>query len=265
MKKEDLEIGKIYYWSYLSRHTFLNKIEELKPYIKVKYLYINSFFSSFSEGIAGFNESVREATPEEIHWFECCEKTNKFISREEAMKSFKPQFVLPKYWWVEIENEEQLKVYKDYFSGKIYAKLHVGINLGYIKSDVCGIGYIRNLIPRSKQNNTKITFEQFKKHVLKEEEQPYKILKQEGDKILQVQNSEGSIFDIGDIITPTIIDSANRGRAFKITGFRWNNAKDTLCAVTKTHSNGISIDKIEHYIEVDTFVLPEKWCVKADK
>lgn len=76
----------------------------------------------------------------------------------------------------------------------------------------------------------------------------------------KVISSDGEIFTVGDIITPTIKNSVNKGKPFKIKYFRWNNSKTFICAVTSTHSNGIGIDKIQLYIKPKSeFVLPEKW------
>ncbi len=71
-----------------------------------------------------------------------------------------------------------------------------------------------------------------------------------GTTIVQVQCSEGGIYQLGDKITVFTKDSSNKGRVLTIKGFRWNNAKTNLCAITELHTpNGIGLDKIELYSE----------------
>lgn len=63
-----------------------------------------------------------------------------------------------------------------------------------------------------------------------------------------VQNKEGAIFTLRDVITPTIDNSLNKGKPFEIIGFRWNTNKTEICAITEVHTPyGIGIDKIELY------------------
>ena len=65
--------------------------------------------------------------------------------------------------------------------------------------------------------------------------------------INSVINEEGNIFMIDDTITT--LEGVNKGKSFIIVGFRLNKAKTMICAITNVHSNGIGIDKIEHFIE----------------
>lgn len=82
-----------------------------------------------------------------------------------------------------------------------------------------------------------------------------KVLEKEGidlniGKIIRVKSSEGAIFELGDKITVFTKDSPNKGKVFTIKGFRWNNAKTNICAITELHSKyGIGLDKIELYSE----------------
>ena len=154
-----------------------------------------------------------------------------------------------------------------------------------VKSGISGIvtkGY--NSTPTTSYGSTfgnEITFEQFKKYVLKED---VEVLEEPKDKVLlsransnhnsqtltitKVESSEGAIYQLGDKIRVFTKDSSNKSKVFTIKGFRWNNAKTNICAITELHTtNGIGLDKIELYSEpvikiVEDFKLPEKWCVK---
>ena len=59
----------------------------------------------------GFEKDMIEATPEEKHWLETCIKANEFVSYEEAMKTFIPEYV------------EAIQQSDGYTIGKIYKNL----------------------------------------------------------------------------------------------------------------------------------------------
>lgn len=82
--------------------------------------------------------------------------------------------------------------------------------------------------------------------------------------IKTVEDKNGSIYKIGDTIRIFEKSCASYDQVFKILKFRWNVDRTHICAVTSKHSNGIRLDWIEHYIEKPKFVLPEKWCIKAN-
>ena len=85
-----------------------------------------------------------------------------------------------------------------------------------------------------------ITTEQFRKYVLKkQDENTSKFI---NDKT--VINKEGEVFKVGDIIK-----SINSNLKDKIIDFRWKNDKSEICAVLPNIPNGIGIDKIELYVE----------------
>lgn len=66
--------------------------------------------------------------------------------------------------------------------------------------------------------------------------------------IYSVRNTEGNVFIIDDEIIPINKKNANRKLPLKITGFRQNN--DQIFALNKiATAYGISVDKIEHYID----------------
>lgn len=118
---------------------------------------------------------------------------------------------------------------------------------------------------------TEITFEQFKKYVLKEEikkliplqlaaiEHPnlvksksFEILQKQPitNEIISVANNEGNIFMIGDEIISTRSKNKNSNRISKIVKFRKNSVNDNILVIgDHYYKTGVSIDKIEHYIK----------------
>ena len=278
MNKEDLKDGDIFVSGLLNN--FINKKGTTYSIEENKY----SKTAIFQKNQTGFSyDCLREPTPEQKHWLETCIKANKFISYDEAMKTFIPEYVEC------IIIDSSIKI------GKIYKCLGIH-NSGEYKNcyKISGHNSIPNapyLINQFKPSIKEAYDAQFKKEVVKVK--PFEILSykkfnpqscvynlnKDGDyvdvfnnkldlnanrtTINSVINEEGNIFMIGDMITPTIENSPNKGKGFKITGFRLNIDKSMICAITDTHTPyGIGIDKIEHFIEKDEFVLPEKWCLK---
>lgn len=92
LKKEDLIEGKIYKVYQQKEFKFIVKKDNGNNYICLNPRKLeNPFFSK------GFNFSPTSydyelATPEESYWLEECIKANKFIPKEEALKSFKQEF-----------------------------------------------------------------------------------------------------------------------------------------------------------------------------
>lgn len=91
LQKSDLKEGDIYVSdpSYDDSYTYLNK-HSLNGRgfgfnLKLKKDFRSDWLLSY--------KNMREATPEEKHWLETCIKADKFISYEEAMKSFIPEYV----------------------------------------------------------------------------------------------------------------------------------------------------------------------------
>lgn len=326
LRKSDLKEGEIYKQLELNYIFLYNK---------------NETNNSFNDGTAictyapryckrwsgnGFIAPMIEATPEEKHWLKECIKADKFVSYEEAMKTFipeyvecvkpnnwkqtiqendgnlifksdfkssctrqvidslktkdfqfkpstkeaydaqfvvkEPEFVLPEIWWVRITKENLEDVCK-FLGFEPYEKA-VGYIAGMVKHYRTGkIEKSWNATPTTIYGSTfgdEITTEQFRKYVLKEEpvvyEEPkdtvlqFNQIRGKGTIIVQVQCSEGGIYKIGDKITVFDKTSPNKGKPFTIKGFRWNNTKTKLCAVTELHTpNGIGLDKIELYLE----------------
>ena len=345
IKKEELKDGEIYYvsttygfWmiglvtksnngdnscdSFRGNATYIDKEEE-------------ELIKDSSWCYEAFDRTYRLATLEEKHWLETCIKVDKFITFEEAMKTFvteyyeyinnedtswklgkiyklnenkklnfesgkectfgdyytsanlfkpstkeaydaqfvvkEPKFVLPEKWCLKITKENldfckslennELKFHKNY-------PYSIGGYYSPIPNKDCN-GFIN--IPK---NYTEITFEQFKKYVLKEEIVEEKVIEplpqfkviETIETITKVENNEGNQFFIGDVVI------SSNGTIQTIESFDYNKAKTNIIAFTNKQSilgNGIGIDKIEHYIEPkveveDDFILPEKWCIKRD-
>lgn len=329
IKKKELKDGDIFV-AQMSNYHFLNKEGtefslDLKTdnTIKVERLIKGSGFSY---------KNIRMATPEEKHWLESCITADKFITFEEAMKTFiseyyeyihkedsswkigkiykvnndgsfnfesgrvceygnyyknsnyfkpstkeaydaqfvvkEPEFVLPKKWCLKITKENldfckslennELKFHKNY-------TYSIGAYYSPIPNKDCN-GFIN--IPK---NYTEITFEQFKKYVLKEEIVEEKVIEplpqfkviETIETITKVENNEGNQFFIGDKVIN------NGGVIANIQKFEYNVHKTNILAVMTT-GNVIGIDKIEHYIEPkvevkDDFILPENWHIVITK
>ena len=274
----------------------------------------NKFEINTSWAYKSDTRTYRLATPEEKHWLNCCITANKFITFEEAMKTFipeyvectlqqicsdyklgeiykvsstsqnvnkieshnnqgmafyqmnkhrfkpstkeaydaqfvvkEPEFVLPEKLCIKITKENldfckslennELKFHKNY-------PYSIGGYYSPIPNKDCN-GFIN--IPK---NYTEITFEQFKKYVLKEEIVEEKVIEplpqfkviETIETITKVENNEGNQFFIGDVV---ISDS---GFVQTIKSFRYNVNKDNVLATTNV-CNQISIARLEHYIE----------------
>lgn len=353
LQKSDLKVSKIYKLKAHNRE-YLYRISDMRTSMTLcndGYLIIDTnHFNKISNisqshdfADAKYIETKEKyefynATEEEKHWLETCIKENKFISYEEAMETFipeyveciktvtgitigkilpvknnmiidgtfnnysikainiykyfkpstkeaydaqfvvkEPEFVLPEKWYVKDISKNEIDIVCKY-GNKMWSTPNY--NCKTWKPTVLGKILIGNYSSGRpyfvnndfSHNHIEITFDQFKQYVLKEQ------LEEPKDKILEVnhlsqatkvESSEGSIFKIGDKITVFTHDSPNKGKVFTIKGFRWNNAKTNICAVTELHTpNGIGLDKIELYIEpkvkiVDDFVLPENWYIKV--
>lgn len=244
MNREDLKDGEIYIninSKYLFKYCKSNNYNERIGYsyrmIDNKDLQRNSYHNHQS--------SLRDATSEEKHHLECCIKKDKFVSYDEAMLTFIKEFVLPEKWCINRQNQpEVIKWFNENNSSgrNDYDKDLLGV---YTHYPSWGAGC--HTYHKIDQNYTEITIGQFKQHVLKENKLPYRILKQQGNNILQVSNQEGSIFDIGDNITSL---KSNYKKNSNILSFRISQNNGNLLAVgDHYYKTGISIDKIEHYIE----------------
>ena len=259
IKREDLIIGEIY-TQYFDNYNYVFLMTNNNTHIAVtkSNIFQRKFMKYWNSN--NFTKLMTEATPEEKHWFETCIKEDKFVSYEDAMKSFKPEFVLPEKWCIKTTNMDQEA--KNWFLNK---QKFLGFGLNYYGNcpfhDTENLNNFGGLSVRFKPNfpNVEITLEQFKKYVLNKKEEVMetpknKIIKSTSKggirRIDSVECSEGGVYKIGDKITVFTKNSPHKGKVFTIRGFRWNNAKTNICAITELHTlNGIGLDKIELYIE----------------
>lgn len=319
LEKKDLVDGEIYIciitsinYKYLIKKTKDLHCDNIEILPLKKQLY-------FKGGFDNSNNQFFEATPEEKHWLEVCIAANSFISYEEAMKTFIPEyvecireetiygfygklkiiykvidwnhsisdcmlegttsdftskkrfkpstkeaydaqfivkeseFVLPEKWQIK-RNEENHEIINNWMNNHHKGKITNSTN--YISSNYFANNFNLSKLVNKQDDVIEITFEQFKKYVLKEqlEEPKDKVLHStsiSGNyKITKVESSEGAIYQLGDEITVFIKDSKNKGKLFTITGFRWSKDKSQICALTSTHwEYGIGLDKIELYSE----------------
>ena len=308
IKKEELVEGEIYKISFNSLEYISKMTENLYNCINIR-VGNNILYKS-----GNFNNSellFSQATPEEKHWLNTCIKLDKFITFEEAMKTFIPEFVLPEKWFIKSTEKTYKDIYNFINSNYHFIRydfLHwerrKEWNKANIESYVCFPGVSdRNYHQYNPKNYKEITFEQFKKYVLKEiepvmlktkiESKPFEILsivnnitkeqldlKKDGyfrskyssihlnnvnDKysIVSVANKEGNIFEIGDTIIST---KSKRKTVQTIKSFKYSANKLKIQAVTTLHVKGINIERLEHFIEVEPeFVLPDTWYVVVNK
>ncbi len=245
IKKGELKEGEIY--------KIFN--DNIKKYVYFKQNYSTNnqihhlgFISEYNnyyvkEGYHGLlNPNFEITTSEEKHWLNSCIERDKFITFEEAMKTFIPEFVLPKKWCIKVTDESR-NVINKLRNNTRYNGLPIQYN--YATS----IDYAGNC----NIYGTELTFEQFKKYVLKEEIVEEKVIKplpqfkiiESIKTITKVENNEGNQFFIGDVVKS--LHSNQKGEIIK---FKYSADKSNIIAITTFQSNnGIGIDKIEHYIE----------------
>jgi hypothetical protein len=277
MNKNELKKGEIYTHSNgnIVRYDYLTH--------KVCGVHIGEFQNEFVSNMQTHDGSftitqLREATPEEKHWLQYCISADKFVSKEEAMKTFISEYVE----CIKVDSELTLNtIYKVKSSKKWIAPDINGCDIViYVEpTSIDGPFYLSHFKPSTKEaydaqfvvkvkpfeilsffdTKTKLVLQLQKNKRYKNIENNIEIsiriiclstIYCNRYQIQSVINEEGNIFMIGDMITPTIVGSSNKGKSFKITGFRLNNDNTMVCAITDTHKPyGIGIDKIEHYIE----------------
>lgn len=321
IKKEELKDGDIFV-TQLSVINFLNK--EGTNY----YLMLNKDNSIMSEKLHNTGnfayDNIRLATPEEKHWLTSCITADKFITFEEAMKTFipeyvelintgcrincnipagkiykcskdvtkdyhfgffldskhrigfnenefdqylkpstkeaydaqfvvkEPEFVLPELWHI-IITTENYEILSKYFSNNLpHSVLYTKGIMGFYKENK--LGHTHTQIKGYDWDfGIEITFEQFKKYVLKDEIVEKKVIEplpqfkiiESIETITKVENNEGNQFFIGD----EVIGSKTKIKS-KIISFKYNVDKTAILAITdKTPNIGIGINHLEHYIE----------------
>jgi len=320
IKKEDLIEGEIYKIFNINIDKYVYFKQNYTTNTQIHHLGFISDYNQYyvKEGYHELlNPNFEITTSEEKHWLNSCIIADKFITFEEAMKTFIPEYV-------ECIAEQIGSHYK---VNKIYKVLKDKNNL---VEDVAGMAYyhlnqhrfkpstkeaydaqfvvkepefvlperwclkvtdenrdsINNI--RAKHNlppirykyliataflghseiwGQEITFEQFKKYVLKEEIVEEKVIEplpqfkviETIETITKVENNEGNQFFIGDKITIISGDLPHTIKGFKYFGGNM---------VVITDNTKLDINDIEHYIEPkvevkDDFILPEKWCITS--
>lgn len=160
MIESELIEDEIYHYVYNNIHKYILKYNKSYIYIRDN-KHESGKFTNITNNLALIGNDIRLATSEEKHWLLECEKANKFINKEEALKSFnKPTELtsLPDKWCIKVEaNCLPVEIY------------HWRLDSGH-----CGWfeeGYIDNTkyFSKHKLPYTEITLDQFKKWVLKED------------------------------------------------------------------------------------------------
>jgi len=154
MNKKDLKPGDII----VKNDMFINKIVSIDAdnlYNTISYyidLLRSSFINcSFNNQTVKIGDKLRLATEEEKHWLNECIKASKFISKDEALKNF-----IPEKFAVKNVNRCLAGLLSDY-------KLHGNTPDYYYHFDEIGKFVSYTLL----QGYTEISFEQFKKYILK--------------------------------------------------------------------------------------------------
>ncbi len=193
--------------------------------------------------------NLKSSTSEEKHWLETCIKLDKFITFEEAMKTF-----IPGYVECIIEQPQ----YGNYGKlGKIYKVINWNHSINYCMLEGTTSGSTSK--NRFKPSTKEAYDAQFIVKVIKPLPQ-FKVI-ETIEIITKVENNEGNQFFIGDIVKS--LDSDQKG---EITKFRYSADKSNIIAITTFQSNnGIGIDKIEHYIESKVEVKEESLLKKAKR
>lgn len=236
LQKSDLINGEIYKANNHIGSYIFKATNDLRNIIN-----ISSSKMLFKDGNVNVKSLIfLEATPEEKHWLETCIKEDKFVSYEEAMKTFIPEYVEA------IDNNHS----NSEIIGTVYktSELPKWVVEHQLKE------YWKNYMFHYKPSTKKAYDAQF---VIKEQlEKPKdKVLKILGtSQIIKVESSEGGVYRIGDKIR---VFSDSKNPAFRnkkyltIIGFRWNNAKTAICAITELYgTKGIGLDKIELYVKL---------------
>lgn len=160
-----------------------------------------------------------------------------FIS---ALEPIKEKFVLPDNWYIalDIENKE---IVKEWWDKKNYGPRIW--NYGSFYGIVKGVQYSKYHLFLHDADTKEITFEQFKKYVLKEENTvapQFEILSRKANgHMTSVSNNEGNVFEIGDIVKCKIIEAGN------IKSFKFSNKnKTTILAITD--KGKFNINNIDH-------------------
>lgn len=124
LQKSDLKESDIYVSdpSYDNSHTYLNKHSLSGRGFGLNLTFKNDFKSDWH---LSYN-NMREATPEEKHWLETCIKADQFVSYEDAMKTFIPEYVEcinPSAWRQTIKENNGNLIFKSDFKSTCYVQI----------------------------------------------------------------------------------------------------------------------------------------------
>lgn len=173
---------------------------------------------------------------------------------------------LPEKWCIRWGSKDRFEIIQGYLE-KINPRGWEYVSDIYHKNAIVTFGnyYVGNA-DHATSGLTEISFEQFEKWVLKLNTN-FEILEEESIIIIKkVSNDEGNIFKIGDLVTTVNKESLYSVKGYPILSFRYNKAKDNICAITEPYSTyGIGIDKIEHYIKSEIEVEEETLLEKAKR
>ena len=231
IKKEELIIGEIYNCANISGSKYIVKIPND--------LYNSTNINKDAPRLHKMGNFTTEtlqwslATPEEKHWLNCCITADKFITFEEAMKTFIPEYV--ECIQTSTDRFTKNKIYK--VEDKGYVKTFVLLDDKNVNTIVPMIGNLWSFKPSTKEAYDA----QF---VVIEPLPQFKVI-ETIETITKVENNEGNQFFIGD----EVIGSKTKIKS-KIISFKYNVDKTAILAITdKTPNIGIGINHLEHYIE----------------
>jgi hypothetical protein len=279
MNKNELKEGEIYVY----QGNYINKIgTALTPLnsqsIIINYISINSniYHNETKSGASNGSNDIRLATPEEKHWLLECIRLDKFISKEEAIKTFVPEYVECIHNKGTIGSKLELnKIYKVNLKKTVIDTLYLedfktGIYCGLTPNETTKYDQYSGFKPSTKKAYDAQFVKPVKEVIIPKKFdilsvyskisgtilelqkdgyyrniktnnfaylKPLDIVKKDSlYKINSVINEEGNIFMLGDMITPCSSNSHNKGKSFKIIRFRLNNDKTMICAITDTHN-----------------------------
>lgn len=130
--------------------------------------YTGDSCTTFSRNGGNFDSNnetkdYRLATDDEIEWLEACNKADRFITKEEFMKS--KEFVLPEKWFVKVTNENR-DILNDWRSKQPYVNMDIPLQTKLTSDKWNDNSYCSYIYSKTLKDYQEITFEQFQKYVL---------------------------------------------------------------------------------------------------
>ena len=257
MNKQDLIKGEYYYAEYdktLQMPGFCIILTgENNSFRNSKGIY-TEFFSYYKENSFETSKNIRLATSEEKHWLSKCIELNKFISKEEAMKSFIPEYVklIGDSCWNVLKGEickvkEKTGNLYTLFEAKTTPDMPSGHGLHFYITELL-------IVPSTKEEYDAqfIVKKQYKGvHVKTQDEFNYAYCKINGYSDIQIKN-----FKQVEIYGECIL-------YFKTQGFDsiGNHLEEAQPFEEWLLKKGYTDFKSKE----PKFVLPKKWCIKVTK